>query len=74
MTRVLWPVAEAAQSDYEQLRAWALAGTPAVGRAAAVFERRGMWGLIASPQAVGKCGKSGNPGRRRVPRNRSLCE
>ena len=51
MTRVLWPVAEAAQSDYEQLRAWALAGTPAVGRAAAVFERRGLWGLIASPQA-----------------------
>ena len=49
MTRVLWPVAEAAQSD--SLRTWALAGTPAVGRAAAVFERRGLWGLIASPQA-----------------------
>jgi hypothetical protein len=51
MTRALWPVAEAAQSDYEQLRAWALAGTPAVGRAAALFERHGLWGLIASPQA-----------------------
>jgi hypothetical protein len=51
MSRALWPVAEAAQSDYEQLRAWALAGTPAVGRAAALFERHGLWGLIASPQA-----------------------
>jgi hypothetical protein len=51
MSRALWPVAEAAQSDYEQLRAWALAGTPAVGRAAALFERDGLWGLIASPQA-----------------------
>ena len=51
MSRALWPVAEAAQSDYEQLRAWALAGTPAVGQAAALFERHGMWGLIASPQA-----------------------
>ena len=51
MSRALWPVAEAAQSDYERLRAWALAGTPAVGRAAALFERHGLWGLIASPQA-----------------------
>jgi hypothetical protein len=51
MSRALWPVAEAAQFDYEQLRAWALAGTPAVGRAAALFERHGLWGLIASPQA-----------------------
>jgi hypothetical protein len=51
MSRALWPVAEAAQADYEQLRASALAGTPAVGRAAALFERHGLWGLIASPQA-----------------------
>jgi hypothetical protein len=51
MTRALWPVAEAAQADYEQLRTLALAGTPAVGRAAALFERHGLWGLIASPQA-----------------------
>ena len=50
MTRVPRPVAEAAQSDYEQLRAWALASRPAVGRAAAVFERRPV-GAIASPQA-----------------------
>jgi len=52
MRRGLWPVGEAAQADYEQLRAWALAGTPAVGAAAARFERYGLWGLIASPQAA----------------------
>jgi hypothetical protein len=51
MSRALWPVAEAAQSDYEQLRALALAGTPALGRAAALFERHGLSGLIARPQA-----------------------
>ena len=51
MTRTLWPVAEAAQADYEQLRAAALAGTPAVGLAAARFERDGLWGLIARPHA-----------------------
>ncbi len=51
MTRSFWPVAEAAQADYEQLRAAALAGTPAVGGAAALFERYGLCGLIASPQA-----------------------
>jgi hypothetical protein len=51
MIRTLWPIAEAAQADYEQLRAAALAGTPAVGRAAARFDRDGLWGLIARPQA-----------------------
>ena len=51
MTRALWPVGEAAQADYEQLRTSSLAGTPAVGRAATLFERHGLWGLIASPQA-----------------------
>lgn len=51
MTRAFWPIAEAAQADYEQLRAAALAGTVAVGRAAARFERDGLWGLIAHPQA-----------------------
>ncbi len=49
--RALWPAAEAAQADYEQLRAAALAGTPAVGATAALFERHGLWGLIARPQA-----------------------
>lgn len=43
---------EAAQADYEQLRASALAGTPAVSAAAARFERYGLWGLIASPRAA----------------------
>ena len=51
MTRALWPVGEAAQADYEQLRTSSLAGTPAVGLAATLFERHGLWGLIASPQA-----------------------
>jgi hypothetical protein len=51
MSRTFWPIAEAAQADYEQLRAAVLAGTPAVGRAAARFERDGLWGLIARPQA-----------------------
>jgi hypothetical protein len=45
-------VGEAAQADYERLRALALAGTPALGTAAARFERHGLWGLIASPQAA----------------------
>lgn len=52
MRRGFWPVGEAAQADYEQLRALALAGVPAVSAAAARFERHGLWGLIASPQAA----------------------
>ena len=47
MTRSFWPVGEAAQADYEQLRALTLAGTPAVSVAAARFGRYGLWGLIA---------------------------
>ena len=43
---------EAAQADYEQLRTSTLAGTPAVSAAAVRFERYGLWGLIASPQAA----------------------
>ena len=43
---------EAAQADYEQLRGLALVGVPALGAAAARFERHGLWGLIASPQAA----------------------
>lgn len=43
---------EAAQADYEQLRSLALAGIPALGIAGRRFERYGLWGLIASPQAA----------------------
>jgi hypothetical protein len=52
VTRNFWPVGEAAQADYEQLRALTLAGTPAVSAATARFERYGLRGLIASPQAA----------------------
>lgn len=43
---------EAAQADYERLRGLALAGTPAVDLAARRFDRHGLWGLIACPQAA----------------------
>jgi hypothetical protein len=51
-TRVFWPPAEAAQADYEMLRACVLEGgrLPA-GLAAARFARRGLAGLIAWPAA-----------------------
>lgn len=49
--RGFWPPGEAAQADYEALRAAALAGTPAVGPAAARFTRGGLAALIARPQA-----------------------
>ncbi len=52
MTRTFWPVSEAAQADYEQLRALALAGVPALGPAARRFESYGLWGLITSPRAA----------------------
>ena len=52
MSRCFWPVGEAAQADYERLRGLALAGTPAVDLAARRFERHGLWGLIARPQAA----------------------
>jgi hypothetical protein len=50
--RAFWPPAEAAQADYEMLRACVLAagGLPA-GLAAARFARRGLAGLIAWPAA-----------------------
>lgn len=44
-----WPAAEAAQADYEALRAMAVAGGTSVGVAAGRFERRGLSGLIAWP-------------------------
>lgn len=50
MTR-FWPVGEAAQSDYETLRAAVLTGVPLCGPAAARFGRAGLWGLIHRPAA-----------------------
>lgn len=50
--RAFWPPAEAAQADYEMLRAHVLehAALPG-GLAAARFARRGLAGLIAWPVA-----------------------
>jgi hypothetical protein len=51
--RVFWPPAEAAQADYEMLRACMLqAGSMPAGLAAARFARRGLAGLIAWPAAA----------------------
>jgi hypothetical protein len=44
-----WPVSEAAQVDYEALRAAALAGATTASPAAARFARVGLAGLIARP-------------------------
>jgi hypothetical protein len=52
VSRSFWPVGEAAQADYERLRGLALTGSPAVDLAARRFERYGLWGLIARPQAA----------------------
>ena len=50
--RAFWPPAEAAQADYEMLRAHLLqAGSLPAGLAAARFARRGLAGLIAWPAA-----------------------
>ena len=49
--RRFWPPAEAAQADYERLRAAALAGTPLVGSTAQRFARGGLAALIARPAA-----------------------
>lgn len=48
----LWPVAEAAQADYEALRAAVLARTPPLGPVAARFEAEGLFGLLARPSAA----------------------
>ena len=49
-TRSFWPPAEAAQADYEMLRACVLqAGSLPAGLAAARFARRGLAGLITWP-------------------------
>ncbi len=49
--RVFWPVGEAAQADYEALRAEAMAAerSPSLSLPAARFARRGLAGLIAWP-------------------------
>ena len=50
--RSLWPVAEAAQADYESLRRSVLAGAPWRGEVIARrFERAGLAGLIRAPAA-----------------------
>ena len=50
--RRFWPAGEAAQADYESLRAHVLAtGAPPDSLAAARFDRRGVAGLIAWPSA-----------------------
>jgi hypothetical protein len=47
----LWPVAEAAQGDYETLRAAALGGTVLLDGAGRRFQRHGLFGLICRPSA-----------------------
>lgn len=51
MTRRFWPVAEAAQADYEALREAVLSGPPVESVAGARFARRGLAGLITWPAA-----------------------
>lgn len=46
---VAWPPGEAAQADYETLRAAVLAGTPLTGPAARRFAAVGLGGLIRRP-------------------------
>ena len=46
---VTWPPGEAAQADYETLRAAVLAGTPLTGPAARRFAAGGLAGLIRRP-------------------------
>ena len=47
----LWPVGEAAQADYERLRAAVLAGAPLASAEAVRFARAGLWGLMRRPAA-----------------------
>lgn len=49
---IAWAAQEAAQADYEVLRAAVLAGTPSVGLAARRFALGGLAGLIARPVAA----------------------
>lgn len=52
MSRRFWPAGEAAQVDYETLRAAVLSGQPLHCLTAARFARRGLAGLIAWPVAA----------------------
>jgi hypothetical protein len=47
--RTFWPPVEAAQADYEQLRAAVIGRCPLTGPTAARFEAQGLWGLIRRP-------------------------
>jgi hypothetical protein len=49
--RTFWPPSEAAQADYEALRAAVLAGTPLADPAALRFARAGLAALISHPAA-----------------------
>lgn len=49
MSRLFWPIGEAAQADYEVLRQAVLSGEPMQSLTAARFARRGLAGLIAWP-------------------------
>ena len=48
---MFWPPAEAAQADYEALRAAVVAGAPVADATALRFSRGGMVALIARPVA-----------------------
>lgn len=50
--RAFWPVGEAAQAAYEQLREAVLADTPGLDIDTARFARRGLEGLIEWPAAA----------------------
>ena len=49
--RGFWPIGEAAQADYEELRGAALTGCRSLGSISLRFESRGLAGLIAWPAA-----------------------
>jgi hypothetical protein len=49
--KAFWPAGEPPQLDYETLWAAALAGSALCNAAAARFDRRGLAGLIAWPNA-----------------------
>ncbi len=49
--RSFWPPAEAAQADYEALRAAVLAGIPLADPVAARFAKGGLVALLARPAA-----------------------
>ncbi len=70
-TRSFWPPAEAAQADYETLRAHLLShGVLPDDLAAARFARRGLAGLIAWPAPRRRRSRParlpGGPGRSRM--------